>query len=281
MSEQFPISVWPVAQENSGTQRRGRYLPESMAHPGKMLPAVARIAIERYTNPGDLVVDPMCGIGTTLVEAAHLGRDGFGVEYEQRWSDLANANVAHARGDGATGTARAVCGDGRKLASLTPTSDVGRAALVITSPPYGPSLHGQVVTKPGKLERSDDHYSKDRSNLEYASTTDLYAAFGKILRQCFEVLRPGGIVVVTTRPWRHKGELVDLPGRTLEYGRTTGLVPFERNVALLCGVRDESLIPRASFFQLNRVRKARAEGKPLSVIAHEDVLVFRKPQGGK
>jgi len=27
---------------------------------------------------GDLVADPMCGIGTTLVEAAYLGRDGLG-----------------------------------------------------------------------------------------------------------------------------------------------------------------------------------------------------------
>jgi len=34
-----------------------------------MLPAIAATAITRYTEPGDLVADPMCGIGTTLVEA--------------------------------------------------------------------------------------------------------------------------------------------------------------------------------------------------------------------
>jgi modification methylase len=34
--------------------------------------------------PGDLVADPMCGIGATLVEAIHLGRDAIGVEYEPR-----------------------------------------------------------------------------------------------------------------------------------------------------------------------------------------------------
>ena len=80
-----------TAQQDARTQRRARYLPESMAHPAKMLPAIAATAIERYTEPGDLVADPMCGIGTTLVEAIHLGRDGLGVEFEDRWAQIAAA----------------------------------------------------------------------------------------------------------------------------------------------------------------------------------------------
>jgi len=50
----------------------------------------------------------------------------------------------------------------------------------------------------------------------------------------------------------------------------------ERNVALLAAVRGDALVPRASFFQLNDVRRARLAGSPQQVIAHEDVLVFRK-----
>ena len=80
------LSVWATAQRDARTQRRGRYLPASTAHPAKMLPAIAATAIARYTEPGDLVADPMCGIGTTLVEAVHLGRDGLGIEYEDRWA---------------------------------------------------------------------------------------------------------------------------------------------------------------------------------------------------
>ena len=82
------LSVWPTAQRDARAQRRGRYLPESTAHPAKMLPAIAATAIARYTRPGDLVADPMCGIGTTLVEAVHLGRDGLGIEYEPRWAQV-------------------------------------------------------------------------------------------------------------------------------------------------------------------------------------------------
>src|SRR6266567_2925162 len=96
-ASELRLSVWPTAQRDARTQRRGRYLPESVAHPAKMLPAIAATAIRRYTEPGDLVADPMCGIGTTLVEAVHLGRDGLGIEYEERWASLAAANAAGAR----------------------------------------------------------------------------------------------------------------------------------------------------------------------------------------
>ena len=83
--------------------------------------------------------------------------------------------------------------------------------------------------------------------------------------------------MVTARPWRQRGELVDLPGAILAAGATAGLIPAERCVALLAGLRGQRLIPRPSFFQLDNVRKARARGEPWHLIVHEDVLVFRAP----
>jgi modification methylase len=80
--------------------------------------------------------------------------------------------------------------------------------------------------------------------------------------------------VVTARPWRQHGELTDFPGAVVEAGRAAGLVPVERCVALLAGVRGGQLIARPSFFQLDAVRKARARGRPWHLIVHEDVLVF-------
>jgi hypothetical protein len=43
------LSVWPVAQKTARAQRRGRYLPASSAHPGKMLPELARPIISAYS----------------------------------------------------------------------------------------------------------------------------------------------------------------------------------------------------------------------------------------
>jgi modification methylase len=84
------------------------------------------------------------------------------------------------------------------------------------------------------------------------------------------------LLVLTARPWRRRDQLVDFPGQLLRAAETAGLVPFERDVALLVGLRGDRLVGRPSFFQLDRVRKARAQGLPLRVIAHEDVLVFRR-----
>ncbi len=105
-----------------------------------MLPAIAQRAIATYTRPGDLVLDPMCGIGTTLVEAVHLGRDAIGVEYEEPWADLARANVELARDQGATGHGEVVTGDARSLEAIVDPAVRGLVALVVTSPPYGASL---------------------------------------------------------------------------------------------------------------------------------------------
>jgi hypothetical protein len=52
---------------------------------------------------------------------------------------------------------------------------------------------------------------------------------------------------------------------------------YERNAALLVGLREDQLVPRPSFLHLNQVRKARAHGLPLRIIAHEVVLLFRQP----
>jgi modification methylase len=276
-SASLPLSVWATAQQSAATQRIGRYLPGSTAHPAKMLPAIARRAIAAYSHPGDLVLDPMCGIGTTLVEAIHLGRIAIGVELEPRWAELASANIAHARGHGATGTATVITGDARRLLNMVDPHLDGRVALVLTSPPYGRSLHGQVTARLGRgVAKFDDAYSADPANLGRVSQPILLDALEEILVGCQQLLCPGGLLVLTARPYRHRDHLVDLPGQLTQIAEVAGLVLFERNAALLVGLRQDRLVPRPSFFQLDRIRKARARGLPLRIIAHEDVLVFRQ-----
>ena len=79
-------SVWLTCQQPARDQRRGRYVPATSTHPGKMLPHLAAHAINSFTAPGDLVFDPMAGSGTTLVEAMHLGRDAIGIDIEPRFT---------------------------------------------------------------------------------------------------------------------------------------------------------------------------------------------------
>jgi hypothetical protein len=60
---------------------------------------------------------------------------------------------------------------------------------------------------------------------------------------------------------------------------SVGLEPVERCVAMLAAVRDGQIIHRASMFALMAVRKTRADGIPVAVVANEDVYVLRKPRG--
>ncbi|ROO52860.1 DNA methylase [Micromonospora sp. Llam0] len=273
------LSVWATAQSTGPVQRRGRYVPQSVKHPARMLPAIAAHAVRSYTQPGDLVFDPMCGIGTTIVEAIHAGRDAVGVEYESRWSDIADLNIAHAHRHGATGRGSVIRGDATRLTALLPAALQGQVSLVVTSPPYGPTVHGLVRPGTGGVAKFDNRYGEDKGNLAYRSSlAGLVDGFTEILRGCHALLRPGGVVVVTARPWRKRGELVDLPSAVLAAGTAAGFVPLERCVALLAAVRGGQLVARPSFFQLQQVRKARSSGVPMHLIAHEDVLVLGKPQ---
>src|SRR6476660_2906591 len=46
--------------------------------------AVAEHVVDRYSAPGDWVIDPFCGFGTTLVAAERLGRHAVGCEVDER-----------------------------------------------------------------------------------------------------------------------------------------------------------------------------------------------------
>lgn len=60
---------------------------EKRIHPTQKPVAVMRWIIDRYTKPGDLVVDPYAGSGATLRAAKDLGRPAIGIEYERAYCD--------------------------------------------------------------------------------------------------------------------------------------------------------------------------------------------------
>jgi len=277
LSRGYLGSVWLTGQAPSRDLRRGRYTPESMTHPGKMLPTIARYAIRTYTTIGEIVLDPMAGIGTTVVEAMRLGRRGIGVEYEPEWAAKAADNIRLSQRAGAPGRAQIYTGNSTTLPSLLPAYLRGRVALVITSPPYGSSTHGHVRTpgpKTGKVRKLHHKYG-GADNLAYRGHDELADGFTEILAGCRELLRPGGHVVVTARPYRRHGELVDIPGMVEAAGITAGLELVEDCIAPICGVRNGVLIPRASFFQLKNVRDAITAGDPQWLVQHEDLVILK------
>jgi modification methylase len=276
----LPVTtVWLTCQRPAREQRRGRYVPATSSHPGKMLPDLAAQAITAYTTPGELVLDPMCGSGTTLVEAVRSGRPAIGVDIEPRYTDLAKANLRLAADHGATATGRVVTGDATGLLAVLPEQPRGTVSLVLTSPPYGRGTHGLVrATDTGVRKRHHHYGDRERGNLAYTSWDGLLHGFCRILAGCYELLRPGGTLVITCRPVRRRpDDLIDLPSQLCAAATSVGFVFAQRGAAMLAAVRDGQIIHRASMFGLMAVRRARADGIPVHLLAHEDVLVLRRP----
>jgi site-specific DNA-methyltransferase (adenine-specific) len=82
-----PLSdVWEIPFLNPKAKERTGYPTQK---PVLLLDRIIRIA----TDPGDIVVDPFCGSGTTLVAAAILGRKFFGIDTSSEAVALANQRI--------------------------------------------------------------------------------------------------------------------------------------------------------------------------------------------
>lgn len=74
-----------------------RFAPESakrVSHPAPFPIELPERLIHLYTYEGDLVLDPFCGSGTTLVAAARAGRRGVGFDTDPDYVAIANARAA-------------------------------------------------------------------------------------------------------------------------------------------------------------------------------------------
>lgn len=87
-------SDWkPLLWFVKGGRTDKRYVPDVLhsggksksRHPWEQSVVDARWLIARLTQPGDLVLDPFCGSGTTLRAAKDLGRRAIGIEQDERY----------------------------------------------------------------------------------------------------------------------------------------------------------------------------------------------------
>ncbi|MFV2043987.1 MAG: TRM11 family methyltransferase [Anaerolineales bacterium] len=80
MTRRFSRTAKSLRTAARDSSRVGGLTHTYYRYPARLSPSFARTAIQEFTNPGDWILDPFVGGGTTLVEARSLGRSAIGVD---------------------------------------------------------------------------------------------------------------------------------------------------------------------------------------------------------
>lgn len=133
--------------------------------------ALAASVIGHASRPGELVLDPFVGYGTTTLVAERMGRRAIGIELVEEHLEIARARSG--------GRSRLIQGDARELSRLVDEP----VDLVLTSPPYMPQR---------------DHPQNPLTG--YATDDGSYDVYlqelGAVFAQVADLLRPGGQLVL-------------------------------------------------------------------------------------
>lgn len=232
-------------------QRSGRYVAGTAAHPTRLGPDLAATLINAYSDPGDLILDPLAATGTVLVEALHLGRNALGIADDAGWVALSRANIALARRQGATGHARVFARDATRLPAGIPAELHGQVALTLTAPP--PTLTMRSGAPQGTRCR-----------------IGMVDAMAAVLAGCVPLMGPGGVIAVVARPWYRDGALIDLPGQVLNAGHLAGLTVVDCRRLVHLHHRGTDQPRRQALPPSSRPHHPAAR----TAVAHHDVTVF-------
>jgi hypothetical protein len=253
------VSAWPTGTQSLDAQLADRGYHEATGTDFALMPpAIAAHAIATLTRPGDIVLDPDCGAGTTIVEALRAGRHAIGLTAQRRWWRLARTNVTATKARGAFVDGMVLVLD-RRSGTVTAAETAGltgRIDLLLTT-----------LRSAGPIGDSADGLNRLRA----------------LLTECRPLMRPGGHIVITVEPQRHptRHDLLDLPGEILTAGSAAGLAPIARCLALTADVRGRRVFTHATLVQRRTAtRVERATGYPSALSAHQTALVFRAdPEG--
>ena len=155
--------------KNDKRLRDKLFVPNAMMHPAKGHLGLWQDIIEKYTQPGDTILDPMAGVGATLM-AALMGRNVVCVELEQHFVEPMKASWEKMKRNPmlgySLGEVLILRGDARCL-------PLNSADHAIFSPPWQ-NIDAQVsadkfADPEGFAERSSEHYRDGSRSGHYAS----------------------------------------------------------------------------------------------------------------
>lgn len=261
------VSIWDFG---AIPWQKERWYYTKNDHPAKFRPPLVRAILQIYgKNP---ILDPMCGSGTTNVEASLLGMKSWGIEYEQKYVDQAKANVKALKDKfphKELGESIIAKGDARCL----PFSK-DKFGVIVFSPPYFNAIkhHPHIKKKwykTKRLMRIHQGYSADKNNIGNSRNYQEYLKdMLKVYSECVRVLKPGRFCVVIVKDLRRKRLTLPLGFDTVRLLRNAGFGIFDIIINHMYFL---------NFWMLHHAIKDQERRIPTTLRVHEYVIIAKKP----
>jgi DNA modification methylase len=254
--EPLPEELGDVSTTVWSFPKRGSWATHRGDHRGNWAPQVPRALILRYTKPGDTVLDPMAGSGTTCIEAVLLGRNCIAVDISYGAVVLTHHRLYHLvralekrHGGKVEAQYRVFHGDARRLDKIPD----GSVNLVATHPPYFGSVR----------------YGGNGGDLSGARSLEEYLAmFRQVARENYRVLRPSGVLGILVGDTRVRRYYVPVTHYVLLTLLDAGFALAEEVVKIQHNMKATREVWR-------RVRR------DFLLIYHEKLFILEKPGGTK
>lgn len=177
----------------------GRDVRDKEVHPAVFPIALPAHFIRTLTHPGELVIDPFVGIGTTLVAAQDLDRNALGFDLSPTYVKVAKERISQSRLGHST-QQMPINADAKEIPSYV---DPETVSLCITSPPYANMLNHPRLNKSIRADsRENKHflkvqqYSKHPRDLGTMNHEAYEEALVEIYRGIYPLMRPRSHCIV-------------------------------------------------------------------------------------
>jgi len=164
--------------------------------------------IKFFTKKGDIVLDPFCGVASTLKACAISERNSYGIELVRKYLELGRKRLKKEVPEEVLKrtTQKLMLGDSRKVILRF---DDGFFDFIVTSPPYWNILH--KIDHKAKQERAnnglDIKYSNDTRDIGNIKT---YGAFlnelSGFFNDCSRILKPEKYMCIVVSDFRHRSD---------------------------------------------------------------------------
>ncbi len=155
-------------------------------YPAKFNEELAHMLIQQYTEAGDLVMDPMAGSGVISLVAYSLGRKIWYQDINEKAKDLFVEKFEKLRPQQFNDCEFIHVADSCCKIAAEPNS----VDLILTSPPFGLSI-----------DAAHESYSDNPDDLGNSPSYEIWRIkMKKIMANCFQVLKPGKLMIIETRP---------------------------------------------------------------------------------